>query len=143
MADHAVRCFATAGMLTLGLAGMAAGQTIRTEEPPLIKSTLGSDLFQFYCSNCHGLDGTGRSPRTKLNVPPPDLTMLAIANGGVFPRDAVRTTIKTGGSSPRSSHLANDLPVWGTIFRGLDPSDAMVEIRIANLVSHLESIQQK
>ena len=115
-----------------------------TADPPLvIKSTLGSDLFQFYCSNCHGADATGRAPRTKLNIPPPDLTMLAIANGGKFPRDAVRPTIKTGGSSPRSPHLANDMPVWGTIFRGLDPSDAMVEIRIANLVSHLESIQKQ
>jgi hypothetical protein len=34
------------------------------------------------------------------------------------------------------------MPVWGAIFRGLDPSDTMVEVRIGNLVQYLESIQE-
>jgi hypothetical protein len=31
----------------------------------------------------------------------------------------------------------------GVIFRALDPSDARVKVRIANLVSHIASIQQR
>jgi hypothetical protein len=35
------------------------------------------------------------------------------------------------------------MPVWGPIFRGLDPSDTRVNVRIANLVGYIESIQLK
>jgi hypothetical protein len=35
------------------------------------------------------------------------------------------------------------MPVWGPVFRGLDSSDALAKIRIANLVEYLGSIQVK
>jgi hypothetical protein len=35
------------------------------------------------------------------------------------------------------------MPVWGPIFRALDPNDATVAVRIANLVAFVESIQAK
>jgi hypothetical protein len=35
------------------------------------------------------------------------------------------------------------MPVWGPIFRGLDSSDTMNKVRIANLVGYLESMQPK
>jgi hypothetical protein len=35
------------------------------------------------------------------------------------------------------------MPVWGPIFRALDPNDALVAVRIGNLVIFLESIQVK
>jgi hypothetical protein len=34
------------------------------------------------------------------------------------------------------------MPVWGTVFRGLEPSADMVEIRIENLVQYLASLQE-
>jgi mono/diheme cytochrome c family protein len=111
--------------------------------PPLIiKSTAGEDLFKFYCSSCHGLDGKGRSSAPGVRTPPPDLTTLALRNGGRFPRARVEQTIREGGAREGGSHGTTDMPVWGWIFRGLDPSDALVRIRIENLVDYLESIQQ-
>ena len=35
------------------------------------------------------------------------------------------------------------MPVWGPIFRALDPKDSLAAIRIANLVTYVESIQVK
>ena len=61
-------------------------------------------------------------------------------HGGVFPRDAVRQVIVSGGSRT-GAHGSTEMPVWGTIFRAFEPSDSMVEIRVDNLVRYLESIQ--
>jgi hypothetical protein len=33
--------------------------------------------------------------------------------------------------------------VWVTIFRGLEPSDGMIEIRIENLVNFIEMLQDR
>jgi hypothetical protein len=35
------------------------------------------------------------------------------------------------------------MPVWGPVFRSLDPSDARVQVRIANLIAYLDAIQAK
>jgi hypothetical protein len=34
------------------------------------------------------------------------------------------------------------MPVWGTVFRGLDKNDTMTAIRIENLVDYLASVQE-
>jgi mono/diheme cytochrome c family protein len=118
-----------------------SGQIRPREEPPLIiKSTFGADLYKFYCSSCHGMDAKGRPARSPEHLAAPDLTILARDHGGKFPREAVRETIARGGKTV-SSHGTQDMPVWGAIFRGLDSSDTLVEIRIANLVQYIESLQ--
>lgn len=109
-------------------------------QPTMQKTTAGSELYRFYCSNCHGLDAKGRPATPTTHVPASDLTRLAMNHGGVFPRQAVRDVIVSGGSRT-GAHGTTDMPVWGTIFRALEPSDAMVEIRVDNLVRYLESIQ--
>jgi mono/diheme cytochrome c family protein len=130
-------------MLPTAWAAFAAPQIQRSPTPPLvIKSTTGADLYQFYCSNCHGSTGRGVSDRTDTIPAPADLTVLAKSNGGVFPRDRVRSTITFGkGTAGIRAHGTADMPVWGTIFRGLDSSDSMTEIRIENLVRFVESLQ--
>ena len=35
------------------------------------------------------------------------------------------------------------MPVWGPTFLALEPSDTRVKIRIANVVTYIESIQIK
>src|SRR5687767_1478796 len=86
--------------LVIGIASTGAGQSTRTEQPPLVtKSTVGADLFHFYCSNCHGETGKGGSARSALHSPPPDLTILARENGGVFPRDRVFSAVAFGKSA--------------------------------------------
>lgn len=76
-----------------------------------------------------------------LKVPPADLTRLAQRHDGVFPRRQVESCVTSDGAVLAAAHGTSDLPVWGPIVHGLDPSDTLVGIRIANLVAHVESLQ--
>jgi mono/diheme cytochrome c family protein len=113
---------------------------IPRDQPLIIKSTAGSELYKFYCSNCHGLDAKGRAAASAGQPAASDLTLLSRRNGGLFPHDRV-TRIIEHGSVDLPAHGPTGMPVWGAIFRGLEPNDTLVEIRIANLVQYLESIQ--
>jgi mono/diheme cytochrome c family protein len=109
----------------------------------ILGSLAGHDLFEFYCATCHGRDGTGNGPAAgALRVPPPDLTTLAQRNGGTFPRAHV-TALVTGDGDIPPAHGSRDMPVWGPIFRGLDPNDRLNRVRIDNIVEYLAAIQTK
>jgi mono/diheme cytochrome c family protein len=55
---------------------------------------IGKSEFQSSCASCHGTDAKGKGPASdQLKIPPPDLTMLAKNNNGVFPMNAVYETI--------------------------------------------------
>jgi mono/diheme cytochrome c family protein len=125
-----------AGTLALGV--RAQGPTPR--QPMLQKTTVGSELYRFYCSNCHGLDAKGRPASPAMRTPSTNLTLLAMNNGGIFPREQVRELL-VHGVGKGTSHGPTDMPVWGTIFRAFEPNDTMVEIRIENLIRYLESVQ--
>ena len=47
----------------------------------------------------------------------------------------------SGGIEMPVSHGSSDMPVWGPIFRGLDPDDRMTRIRLANILDYITSIQ--
>ena len=128
-----------------GAALVAVPQTTGPRNPPLaIRSLAGRDLFAFYCATCHGRQGTGDGPvAAALKSPPPDLTRLARRNGGTFPRQRVEAFVTNAGDVLTPAHGSSDMPVWGPIFRGLDRSDALVKVRIANVVTYIESIQVK
>ena len=120
-------------------AGQKAGPA---SPPPVIESMYGLDLYRHYCATCHGRDGKGDGPAGRaLKVPPSDLTVLAGREKGVFPASAVEVIIR--GGTPVAAHGSVEMPVWGPIFYALDPSDARVKARIAALVAHIASIQQK
>lgn len=128
---------------TIGVAMASAGQSSRQGAPPrlVIESMTGEDSFMFYCASCHGLGGRGDGPVGRsLKTPPPDLTALTKRHGGTFPRAGVIAFV-TGVSNKLPTHGPSDMPVWGPIFRALDPSDARVKIRIENIVNYIESIQ--
>jgi mono/diheme cytochrome c family protein len=109
---------------------------------PLVESMYGPDLYRHYCATCHGHDAKGKGPvAAALKVPPSDLTLLARGNKGVFPAAEVESTIRNG--TAVAAHGSDEMPVWGPIFHALDPSDARVKARIASLVSHIESIQER
>lgn len=131
----------------LGLSGgPALGQTTAPPKSPLvIASTRGEDLFAFYCAPCHGPGGKGDGPVSPaLRTPPADLTTIARRNGGTFPAARVESQVTGTGTTLILSHGTRQMPVWGPIFRALDPnSDAMNEVRIANLIRYLESLQTK
>jgi mono/diheme cytochrome c family protein len=121
----------------------AAGQQA-TAFPPsslLTPSLSGADNFALYCAPCHGRDGRGNGPvAAALKTPPADLTRISTRNNGVFPADRVRRFVTNGADVP--AHGSSAMPVWGPTFRALDSSDKLVAIRIANVISYLESIQQ-
>ena len=86
------------------------------------------------------MDGRGGGPvASALRNRPPDLTTLARRNGG-FPREHVAAFVE-GTNRLSLTHGSGDMPVWGRTFRGLDPSDARIKVRLANLVAYVESLQ--
>ena len=129
---------ATLVMATLALG--ASAQRPVPVQPTLEKTTVGSELYRFYCSNCHGLDAKGRPATSAMRTPAPNLTALSMNNGGIFPRDMVRDVIANG-AGKGSAHGTKDMPVWGTIFRAFEPNDTMVNVRIDNLTRYIESVQ--
>src|SRR5690606_16009634 len=118
-------------------------QTPRPQAPALtIDSLAGRDSFDRYCASCHGTGGRGDGPlASALKVRPTDLTLLARRNDGAYPEARVRSVI-SGYGDALASHGSTDMPVWGPIFKALDPSDTRVAQRIENLVRYVDMIQE-
>jgi mono/diheme cytochrome c family protein len=121
---------------------------------------VGKAEFRSSCASCHGADGRGKGPVSGLlKVPPPDLTILAKNNNGVFPTNAIYETIY--GSKITSAHGTREMPIWGERFNpimslphdvdppydALDPSrelrPVVVRTRILAVIDYLSRIQQK
>lgn len=119
------------------------GATDEGQTPPiLIESLAGRDSFELYCSPCHGRTGRGDGPvGPALTTLPTDLTRLTQRNAGVFPAESVRAFV-IGVGRPIAAHGTSDMPVWGPLFRYFE-SDIRVRERVANVVTYIESLQQK
>jgi mono/diheme cytochrome c family protein len=134
----AVMCLALpAGVVHLG----ARAVGVATEEAPQASS--GRDLFVTYCASCHGVTGAGNGPAASaMRQRPPDLTGLAIANGGMFPAERVRRIID---GRDVESHGDRDMPVWGDAFKstGGGRSEESVRQRITLILELLMSIQRR
>ena len=77
-----------------------------------------------------------------LKTSPSDLTTIAKRNSGVFPTLHVMEAIN--GDRPISSHGSQDMPVWGPVFRSMAHGHAdNAQLRLTNLTSYIESLQQK
>jgi hypothetical protein len=88
-----------------------------------------------------------------LTKNPPDLTLLARGNGGVFPMDRLYRAID-GRDLPEGSqagpHGSREMPIWGRDYRLRDGEyhgdtpydpDAMVRGRILSLLEYLNRLQ--
>ena len=76
------------------------------------------------CATCHGRDGKGNGPvSAALRVPPPDLTVLAKKNNGVFPFSSVYEIID--GRKAVIAHGTRDMPIWGDRYAP-EPSKALI-----------------
>ena len=145
------------GRKCLVMAGLTAGFAAAAQAGDL---DMGRSEFQSSCASCHGADARGRGPVSdQLRVPPPDLTMLAKHNNGVFPTDAVYATIYGMKSIP--AHGTREMPIWGERFNPIvnlphyvDPSywklagpdqspEVVVRKRIQAVIDYLNRIQQK
>jgi hypothetical protein len=73
---------------------------------------------------------------------PTDLTQLARKHDGKYPANSVTSVLKFG-SGP-ASHGSAEMPVWGPLFKSLDKyHESVVQQRISNLVSYIDSLQAK
>lgn len=72
----------------------------------------GKYEYQTGCAPCHGTDGKGAGPvSSRFRVSPPDLTILAKKNNGVFPLNVVYEIID--GRKALLAHGTRDMPIWG------------------------------
>ena len=110
----------------------------------------GKQLYLRYCGACHGPEAKGDGiVATALRVKPPDLTLLARAQGGEFQLEDVVKTID-GRELPRA-HGERTMPVWGQILsEGLGsgtkrrlPIERRVQGRILSIGEYLRTIQVK
>lgn len=107
----------------------------------------GQAAFMESCAGCHGSDarGAGVAGQT-LDKIPPDLTGLSARNGGIFPRDAVMSTID---GLTRRPHFSPDMPEFGAgdlgdtvIVENPDGTGTPVPERLLALAEYLESLQR-
>jgi mono/diheme cytochrome c family protein len=128
-------------ILGIVAAATLSGQGLGRTPQILSESLAGRDSFELYCAPCHGRTGRGEgSVAPALKAKPTDLSRLAQRNAGVFPGERVRASV-TGTGRPVPAHGTTDMPIWGPIFRAFE-SDVRVRERVANLVTHIESLQQ-
>jgi mono/diheme cytochrome c family protein len=98
-------------------------------------------MFKDYCAACHGIDGKGNGPAVEfLKAPPADLTTLAKRNQGKFPSQQFNGILNFGTKS--RAHGTVDMPLWGDLFRSR-AGRGLAGVRIANLSSYVESLQEK
>lgn len=128
-------------LLTVAATPGDAGQ--RRQEAPAEVTESGADTFKFHCASCHGVTGRGDGPvAASLRHRPSNLTTMARRNGGRFPREATLDYI-LGRGRKIDAHGTHDMPVWGPLFRELNPFDSRVDVRATRLVEYLRSIQVK
>ena len=133
--------FIAVGLAALALVTRVEAQKVTREPIKPVDGVAGSVSYRAYCAQCHGTTARGDGPVAKaLKVPPADLTQLAKRNGGTFPAPAVKAFIK--GDNEIAAHGTREMPLWGPVLRSID-SEPITELRIANLVRYLESLQQK
>ena len=103
----------------------------------------GRELFSSYCASCHGVTGVGNGPAAaSMRRMPPDITGLALANGGLFPAERIGRIID---GRDVESHGDRDMPVWGDAFKAVrgGGSEEAVRARIASILKYLASIQRQ
>jgi mono/diheme cytochrome c family protein len=135
-------------LLGLGVASAAPAQEKVIKKAPIQHSSpaSGKVMYANYCAACHGAAGKGNGPAAgELVVPPTDLTQLSKNNHGEFPSNHVWAILQFGAKAP--AHGSSDMPVWGELFRSLDPSTPADQVkitqRINNLIAYLKTIQAK
>lgn len=109
-----------------------------TQRKPDLAS--GNATFTRYCASCHGKTGNGNGPAAfAMKAPPPDLTTLAKRHEGNFPAGYVSALLKFGRNL--AAHGSEDMPVWGTRFRSLDPEkDPTGQKHIDDIVAYIQSL---
>lgn len=103
----------------------------------------GKETFLKYCASCHGEDAKGKGPASSAMKPPPsDLTTLTKRYDGKFPSGYVGALVKFGRNL--AAHGSDDMPVWGSRFKDLDPiKDPTGQQHVDDVMAYIESLQAK
>ena len=117
----------------------------------------GKGEYESNCAVCHGVNGEGGGPYASMFMkkPPPDLTIIAKSNGGVFPVMRVYEIIDGRGAEIQA-HGPRHMPIWGADYiakagEHLEsypveyypvPPEAFARIRILLLTDYLNRIQK-
>lgn len=137
-------------VLALSTLLVAAGLCFAQQQTEVKKTPIkptspasGKEMYAQYCAPCHGADAKGNGPAASaMKTPPTDLTQLTKKHNGKYPADLVASVLKFGNGP--ASHGSADMPVWGPLLQSLDKyQDAVVQQRISNLVTYVESLQAK
>jgi mono/diheme cytochrome c family protein len=108
---------------------------------------VGRANFEAYCAGCHGDNARGNGPLAgDLEVAPPDLTLIALRNGGDFPMTRVMSVID---GYTRADQHGSTMPEFGALLEG---PTVMVEYEggvmtptpatLVALANYLESVQR-
>jgi mono/diheme cytochrome c family protein len=117
--------------LLLGLCSLPA---LAVAQEPVARS--GPVLFKQYCASCHGSEGRGDGPVAKsLRVEVPDLTRLALRQGGFFDRERVERIID--GRFVIGAHGNRSMPIWGEALSASAIGDPNAERATRTIVGRL------
>ena len=135
---------------TLSLGTAAFAQTEKADAQAA-KIDFGKEDYKSHCAVCHGMNAKGDGVFNEvLKIVPPDLTVLAKKNGGVFPAERISSVID--GRVEIASHGPRDMPIWGKRY-SVDAAkqfvdfpyaeEAYIRARVLRLMDYLYRIQQK
>ena len=129
-------------VIALGVLGAQSNTTIKHVPLSPTSAASGKEMYVTYCAVCHGADGKGGGPAAAaLKAQPANLSQLTAKNGGTFPELRLVTTLSAGDVV---AHGSTQMPVWGELFKGLDGGkQPIAQMRIANLIAYIKSIQAK
>ena len=136
------------GARTIVVAALAAAMVLAEMGSSALAQPPGKQDYDRYCASCHGADGKGSGKALYVipGIKPSSLTRLSKKNGGEFPTDEVYRSIDGRAGIP--SHKRFDMPFWGVRMQeqgnAFTPeSEAAVKRRLSDIVSYIESIQEK
>ncbi|MGA2811313.1 MAG: cytochrome c [Candidatus Acidiferrum sp.] len=140
-----IRRFVLLG-LTLTAVGLARSQGRKEQTSAASQATSlasGKETFLKFCAACHGLDAKGKGPAAfAMRIPPADLTTLGQRHDGKYPAGYVGAILMFGRNF--AAHGAEDMPVWGSRFKDLDPAhDPVGQHHVDDVVAYIASLQQK
>ena len=119
---------------------MAQPKQIKMEPVRPTMAQTGAEFFSEFCAVCHGPDGKGGGPAAgALKAKPTDLTQIKRQHNNKFPTIDVRSSITSGAVA---AHGTSEMPMWGDAFKSISANQSAAEIRINNIVSFIEKMQQ-
>ena len=107
----------------------------------------GRAAFVDHCATCHGTGARGDGPLAAvLVIPPPDLTVLAANEGGVFPLG--RALRRVDGEDEVLSH-GGPMPIFGLLLDGPsaailapDGSEIVTSEDLADIMTWVQEVQR-